>query len=112
PLTCTNATRALLRRSYDWLCHIKRALNRRDMARASETGKEPPALTHFSVVVCANSPDDLEQLLAPYDENREVAPWHDYEEGAPSSHPAVTELRKRAGLNPDDMTLTGEQVAG
>lgn len=68
-------------------------------------------MSHFTVVVCVKHPDDLEQALAPFDENREVEPYRQYEEGAPSGYWAVRALREHEGLNPDDATLTWEQVA-
>lgn len=68
-------------------------------------------MSHFTVVVCTPGPDHLDALLAPFDENLEVAPFCDYEDGGPSDHWAVSSLRKNAGLNPDDATLTWAQVA-
>lgn len=43
-------------------------------------------MTHFTVLVCADGPDDVERLLAPYDENLEVTPYRSYEEGSPADH--------------------------
>lgn len=40
-------------------------------------------MSHFSVVVCVEHPDKLEAALAPFDENMDVEPYPDYEEGAP-----------------------------
>lgn len=68
-------------------------------------------MSHFSVVVCIEDPERLTEVMAPYDENREVAPYEDYEEGEPAAYWAVTSLREHEGLNPDDATLTWAQVA-
>lgn len=43
-------------------------------------------MTHFTVLVCADGPDDVERLLAPYDENLDVAPYRSYEEGSPADY--------------------------
>lgn len=43
-------------------------------------------MTHFAVLVCADGPDDVERLLAPYDENLDVAPYRSYEEGSPADY--------------------------
>lgn len=68
-------------------------------------------MSHFSVTVCAEHPDKLEAILAPYDENLEVEPYRDYEDGEPAGFWAVSSLREEEGLNPDDATLTWQQVA-
>jgi hypothetical protein len=68
-------------------------------------------MSHFTVVACVTRPDDLERALAPFDENREVEPYPDYKEGGPSGYWAVSLLREREGLNPDDTALTWKQVA-
>src|SRR5690348_1935595 len=67
-------------------------------------------MTHFTVIAVTPSPDSLEDLLAPYNENLEVEPYRDYYQGLPSEHWSVETLRK-AGLNPDDTTLTWAEVA-
>lgn len=68
-------------------------------------------MSHFTVVACVGDPKELEALLAPFDENLEVTPWRDFEDGAPSGHWAVESLRKHEGLNPDDATLAWTEVA-
>lgn len=68
-------------------------------------------MSHFSVVVCIDDPAKLEAVLAPFDENLEVEPYRDYEDGKPGEHWAVKALREHEGLNPDDATLTWAQVA-
>jgi hypothetical protein len=68
-------------------------------------------VSHFTVIACVRRPDDLERALAPFDENREVEPYPDYEEGAPAGYWAVRSLREHEGLSADDATLTWEQVA-
>jgi hypothetical protein len=68
-------------------------------------------MSHFSVVVCTDDPERLDEIMAPFDENREVAAYEDYETGAPSAYWAVRHLREENGLNPDDATLTWAQVA-
>ena len=68
-------------------------------------------MSHFSVVVCTEDPAKLDALMAPYDENLEVAPYRDYKCDEPSGHWAVKHLREENGLNPDDATLTWQQVA-
>jgi len=68
-------------------------------------------MSHFTVVVCIEDPERLEAALAPFDENREVEPYRDYEEGEPARFWAVGALREGEGLNPDDATLTWQQVA-
>lgn len=37
-------------------------------------------MSHFTVVVAIKDPDDLEKVMAPYDENLEVEPYRDYED--------------------------------
>lgn len=68
-------------------------------------------MSHFTVVVCIEDPERLEAALAPFDENREVEPYRDYEEGSPSAHWSVSSLREHEGLNPDDATLTWAELA-
>lgn len=68
-------------------------------------------MSHFIVVVCVKDPDDLERVLAPYDENMDVEPYRVYEDGGPAEHWSVKHLREESGLNPDDATLTWQQVA-
>lgn len=68
-------------------------------------------MTHFSVIVCTDDPKRLDEIMAPYDENREVEPYRNYQEGDPASYWGVFALRKHEGLNPDDATLTWAQVA-
>ncbi len=43
-------------------------------------------MSHFSVIVCIDDPGKLEQMLAPFDENREIDPYRDYEKGEPGDH--------------------------
>lgn len=50
-------------------------------------------MTHFTVLVCAHSVDEVDELLAPYDENKEVEPYRSYEEGNPEDHWAYTALK-------------------
>jgi hypothetical protein len=68
-------------------------------------------MSHFSVIVCIDNPERLDELMGRWDENREVEPYRDYEEGGPQGHWAVDSLREHAGLDPDDTTLTWAQVA-
>lgn len=68
-------------------------------------------MSHFTVVVCTDDPKHLDAIMAPWDENREVDPYRDYEKDSPASYWAVDSLRKNEGLNPDDATLTWAQVA-
>jgi hypothetical protein len=68
-------------------------------------------MTHFTVLVAAKSPAHLDELLAPYDEGKQVAPYRDYEDGGPADYWAVKHLREENGLNPDDTTLTWQEVA-
>lgn len=68
-------------------------------------------MTHFTVVVAAHSPSDIEDLLAPYSEHLEVDLRRDYLSGPPAGFWAVESLRKKAGLNLDDATLTWSEVA-
>lgn len=68
-------------------------------------------MSHFTVIVCLKSKDDLDAALAPFDENLEVEPYRDYEAGSPAGHWATSILREKAGLNPDDASLTWAEVA-
>lgn len=68
-------------------------------------------MSHFTVTVCLNNPDDLETALAPFDENKKAEPYRSYETDSPADFWAVDLLREEAGLNPDDATLTWAQVA-
>lgn len=73
-------------------------------------------MSHFSVTVCLKDPgqywrERLSDALAPYGENLEAAPYRDYCEGGPAGYWAVKALREHEGLNPDDATLTWQQVA-
>lgn len=51
-------------------------------------------MSHFSVVVCIDDPDKLEQVLAPFDENREVEPYRDYEKGDATGHWLYKSLKR------------------
>jgi hypothetical protein len=75
------------------------------------TDKKETIMTHFTVLACVKSPAALEDALAPYDEGLEAEPRRDYETGLPSGYWAVRDLREKGTLNPDDATLTWEQVA-
>jgi hypothetical protein len=68
-------------------------------------------MSHYSVVVCLDDPDNLKAALAPFDENREIEPYREYEDGGPNEYWAVKHLREENGLNHDDATLTWQQVA-
>jgi hypothetical protein len=68
-------------------------------------------VSHFSVVVCIDDPARLDEVMAPFDENKEAEPYRSYEEGGPAGYWAVKSLREKGGLNPDDATLTWAQVA-
>jgi hypothetical protein len=68
-------------------------------------------MTHFTVVACVKDPGDLERALAPYDENMDVEPYRVYEDGGAAQHWAVKHLREESGLNPDDVSLTWQQLA-
>ena len=90
-------------------------------------------MSHFTVTICLDGSDShlsralavaalgfplrkiieehLENILAPWDENREVAPYRDYEDGGPADYWAVKTFREENGLNPDDATLTWAEVA-
>lgn len=50
-------------------------------------------MTHFSVLVCASNPSEVETLLAPYNENLETAPRRSYEEGEARDHYAYQSLK-------------------
>jgi hypothetical protein len=68
-------------------------------------------VSHFSVVVCIDDPDRIGEVMERWSEQREVEPYRSYEEGGPASYWGVKSLREKAGLNPDDTTLTWAQVA-
>lgn len=68
-------------------------------------------MTHFTILVCADDPDELDNLLAPYDENLETTPRRDYEEGDPQDHWAVKNLREEGWLGSADEPLTWMAVA-
>lgn len=68
-------------------------------------------MSHFSVIVCIDDPNKLDDVLAPYDENKDVEPYRDYEKGDAKDFWAVSPLREHNGLNPDDTSLTWAQVA-
>lgn len=68
-------------------------------------------MSHFTVTVCIKDPGQLSEVMATWNEGREVAPYRRYEEGGPASYWAVKAFREKAGLNPDDSTLTWAQVA-
>lgn len=67
-------------------------------------------MSHFTVVICIDDPARLEAVMERWDENREVTPYRDYEDGGPAEYWGVKSLREH-GLNPDDTTLTWAQVA-
>jgi hypothetical protein len=66
-------------------------------------------MTHFIVLACLEDPGQLSEMLAPYDENREAAPYRSYEDGLPEEHWAVKSLRAEGKL--PDGPLTWQQVA-
>jgi hypothetical protein len=91
-------------------------------------------MSHFTVTICLDGSNDtlararrvaadgfpvipaaveecVTQVLAPFDENREVEPYRDYLNGGPANYWAVKLFREEDGLNPDDATLTWAQVA-
>jgi len=68
-------------------------------------------MSHFAVTVCIEHPDNLEAVMAPYDENLEVEPYRSYEEGGPAGHWSVSGSRKAGLLGADDSALTWAQVA-
>lgn len=68
-------------------------------------------MSHFSLVVCLGDLNDLGDALAPYDENKEVEPYRDYEDGEPKDYWLVDILRTENALNPDNATLTWGEVA-
>lgn len=49
-------------------------------------------MSHYTVLVAARHPEDLERLLAPYDENTEVTPYREYEQGGPETFWAYEDL--------------------
>jgi hypothetical protein len=60
-------------------------------------------MSHFSVLVClpaGTDPSELDDMLSevmqPWDENREVDPWHDYLDGAPAEFWWVSSVRRGA----------------
>lgn len=62
-------------------------------------------MTHFRVLVCLKPGQDLEAALAPFDENLEVAPYREYEEGEPGD-------QWYWDKNTDGETATWPQVVG
>jgi hypothetical protein len=68
-------------------------------------------VSHFSVVVCLDDLSKLDSALAPFDENREVEPYKAYEKEDPRDYWGVSFLREKAGLNPDEASLTWAQIA-
>lgn len=68
-------------------------------------------MTHYTVLVCLNDPEELDNILAPYDENKDVEPYRNYLGGSPIDFYEVEYLRKEGGLNPDNETLTWQQIA-
>ena len=60
-------------------------------------------MSHFSVVVCLDGgvtkstvEARLEQVMAPWDENKETEPYRDYEKGGPAEYWLYTSLRRAA----------------
>ena len=60
-------------------------------------------MSHFSVVVCldgevtkATVDARLEQVMAPWDENKEIEPYRSYENGSPAEHWLYGALRRHA----------------
>lgn len=64
-------------------------------------------MSHFTLLVTGN---DIEAQLAPYDENKQVEPYKEYEDGDPADHPSVPTSRAQ-NLLPADGDLTWQQVA-
>ena len=53
-------------------------------------------MSHFSVVVCIDDPKRLDDVMAPWDENREVEPYRNYEDGGPADHWFYGSLQRAA----------------
>lgn len=68
-------------------------------------------MIHFSLVACVADPADLEQALAPYDQNLKVAPYPEYQNGVPGEHWAAEALRREGAIPDGEEPLTWEQVA-
>lgn len=75
------------------------------LSRAARVGKD------FGGALQSGVTHRLETALAPFDENMQAELYRDYEKGGPADYWAVDLFRKENGLNPDDTTLTWEQVA-
>lgn len=60
-------------------------------------------MTHFRALVCLKPGRSIEDALAPFDENLEVEPYRDYEEGEPGD---------QWFLDDEDRATTWPQVAG
>jgi hypothetical protein len=61
-------------------------------------------MSHYSVVVCLDDPACLDDLLAPYDENKEVEPYRSYEDGGPAEFWLYSLLQR---ADEDDRNGTG-----
>jgi hypothetical protein len=62
-------------------------------------------MSHFKIIVCCDDPDQVEALLAPFDENLEVEPYRNYQGGEPGDYWSVGILREDGRL-PEEPTWT------
>jgi hypothetical protein len=53
-------------------------------------------VSHFTVVVCIDNPKRLDEVMAPWDENKEMEPYRDYEDGGPADHWLYRSLQRAA----------------
>jgi hypothetical protein len=53
-------------------------------------------MSHFTVVVCIDNPERLNDVMAPWDENREVEPYRSYEAGGPADYWLYSSLKRAA----------------
>lgn len=73
-------------------------------------------MSHFSVLVALRATDPanikaaLGEVLAPFDENREVTPYYSYEDGNAADYWSVESCREK-GLLPSEGDLSWKQVA-
>lgn len=61
-------------------------------------------MSHFTVVVCLDDPEKLDEALAPFDENMQVAPYRSYAEGEAKYHWLYSSLKL---ADENDRTGTG-----
>lgn len=61
-------------------------------------------MSHYTVIVCLDDPNHLAEALAPFDENTEVEPYRDYEDGEAHEYWLYSSLRR---ADEDDRNGTG-----